>query len=54
MRYLEEYQKNFKPLVNCKEALKHQSIHALYKSSENKTWVKVKENNLSAFLGRNN
>ena len=47
--------KNFKPLVNCKEAFETSKlIHALYKSSENKTWVKVKENNLSAFLGRNN
>ncbi len=47
--------KNFKPLVNCKEAFETSKlIHALYKSSEKKAWVTVKENNLSAFLGNNN
>ena len=47
--------KNLKPLVNCKEAYETSKlIHALYKSSEKKTWVKVNERNLSAFLGKNN
>ena len=53
--FLRILKKNIKPLVNCKEAFETSKlIHALYKSSEKKAWVKVNENNLSAFLGKNN
>ncbi len=47
--------KNLVPLVDCNEAYETSKlIHALYKSSESKKWIKVSDKNLSRFLGKNN
>ena len=55
MRSLKEYQKNLVPLVDAMKHMKHlKLIHALYKSSESKKWIKVSNKNLSRYLGKNN
>ena len=47
--------KSKKPLVSCEEAYRTSKlIHALYKSSEKKKWIKVSDKNLSNKLGKNN
>ena len=47
--------KNLVPLVDCDEAYETSKlIHALYKSSESKKWIKVSNKNLSRYLGKNN